>query len=50
LKEKFNDMVDSLSSKADDLADEAQDAVERGKQKVRNYAADAGTPGTSWAG
>ena len=51
LKEKFNDMVDSLSSKADDLADDAQDAVERGKQKVRSYAADSGTgTGTSWAG
>jgi|GEM_PF-478789 len=51
LKEKFNDMVDSLSRKADDLADEAHDAVERGKQKAKSYAADAGAgTGTSWAG
>jgi gas vesicle protein len=52
LKEKFNDMVDSLHSKADDLADEAHDVVERGKQKARSFAADSGVAGTgnTWAG
>ena len=51
LKEKFNDMIDSLSSKADDLADEASEYVERGKQKARSFAADAGAgTGNSWAG
>ncbi len=42
LKEKFNDMIDSLSSKADDLAEEAGEYMERGRQKARSYAADGG--------
>ncbi len=51
LKEKFNDMVDSLSNKVDDAAEEAHDLVEKGKQKARSYAADAGAgTGSSWAG
>lgn len=47
LKDKFNDFVDSLSSKFDDLGEEVDEFAERAKQKARTQASQAGS---SWAG
>lgn len=47
LKDKFNDLVDSLSSKFEDVKDEVDEFAERAKQKARSQAAE---PGASWAG
>lgn len=47
LKDKFNDMVDSLSSKFDNVQDEVDDFAEKAKQKARSYQNEAGN---TWAG
>ncbi|MBC7948563.1 MAG: YtxH domain-containing protein [Chitinophagaceae bacterium] len=47
LKDKFNDLVDSVSSKFDNVQDEVDDFAEKAKQKARAYSNETGT---SWAG
>jgi gas vesicle protein len=49
LKDKFNDMVDSLSSKFDSVKDEADQFAERAKERARTYTNEA-TGSSSWAG
>lgn len=37
LKDKFNDLVDSMSEKFSSMEDEAAEWVEKGKQKARSF-------------
>jgi len=48
LKDKFDDLVDSLSSKFDDLREEGETFADKAKEKARSYSAEAGN--SSWAG
>ena len=47
LKNKFNDLVDSLSSKFEEMADEVDEFAEKAKQKARSQYAE---PGSTWGG
>jgi gas vesicle protein len=47
LKDKFDDLVDSLGSKFDDIKEEGEAFAEKAKEKARSYSAEAGN---SWAG
>lgn len=46
LKDKFNDMVDSLSEKFDSLRGEANEYAERGRQRAESFS----NQQSSWAG
>jgi gas vesicle protein len=48
LKDKFNDMVDSVSDKFESLEEEADEFAEKAKQKARSYSGEAGN--TAWVG
>ncbi len=43
LKDKFNDLVDSLSDKFETVQEEAEEMVERGRQKARSYKTEIGS-------
>jgi gas vesicle protein len=47
LKDKFDDLVDSLSSKFDDLKEEGDAFAEKAKEKARSYSTESGA---TWAG
>jgi gas vesicle protein len=47
LKEKFNDIVDSLSDKFDSMQGEANDFAEKAKERARSYTNESGA---SWTG
>jgi gas vesicle protein len=47
LKDKFDDLVDSVTSKFEDLQDETDAFAEKAKEKARSY---SGESGNSWAG
>jgi gas vesicle protein len=49
LKDKFNDLVDSVSSKFDSVKDEADQFAERAKERARTYSNET-TGNASWAG
>ncbi|HTD94013.1 MAG TPA: YtxH domain-containing protein [Chitinophagaceae bacterium] len=42
LKDRFNDMVDSISEKFESVEDEAEDMVQRQRQRVRTVSTDLG--------
>jgi gas vesicle protein len=42
LKDRFNDMVDSISEKFESVEDEAADMVQRERQRVRTMSTDLG--------
>jgi len=47
LKDKFDDLVDSVASKFEDLEDESAAFAEKAKEKARSYSAESGS---TWAG
>jgi gas vesicle protein len=47
LKDKFNDIVDSLSDKFDSMEHEANDFAEKAKERARSYTNESGA---SWTG
>jgi gas vesicle protein len=48
LKNKFNDMVDSVSDKFDSFEEEVDEFAEKAKEKARAYSGEDGK--SSWAG
>ena len=42
LKDKFNDLVDSLSEKFATVEDEAEEMMEKGRQKARAFRSEVG--------
>ncbi len=48
LKDKFNDLIDSLADRFESAKEEADNFAEKAKQKARSYSNQAGN--SSWVG